>query len=313
MPTLFPPQTIYPQDYDSDRTLYQVYNTSETILISDLETWATTISIRPVDIDQQEIWGENGFVTIENELIYFESVQKDANNKINVLANCIRNLGGSSPKHYTAGTDVRGFVIAEHHNQIARSVVNTENFIGISLSQNKTTLDWRIRNLAAQGAVVDDYGCPEVNFSFYIASETSNEIVINYELEINGTFDSFLLEFGDGQSTTTVQSGTHSYSPNIIIDPTVTVIATNCEQVVSGVSREQVSQPLQQQIPIDLNVVVPTVPVLPEIPISFQNTVNNQLLLPPIVFPCVETGFGPISVPSVITIVEAPAALYPSN
>ena len=308
----FPPKVVYPLDYDTDRNLFKVYNTSETVLSSDLETWATTINIVPVSADKDELWADNGFITISEELIYYDGVAKDSNNKVNQLTNCIRNMGGKTPQYNLAGTDVRGFVIAEHHNQIARAIVNAENFLGINLTDVKETLDWRIRNLANQGPIVDDYGCPEVNFDYYIVSEDNTfGTTIQYNLEITGIFDSFTIDFGDEQITTTVTGGTHVYAPNTTIDPVVTVNATNCESVISGVKRTQLNQPLAQQVTIDLNVAVPAVPEFPNLPSVFVNDVNNQLLLPPIVFPCIDTvGFGPITVPSVIKI--TPPLIIPS-
>ncbi len=308
----FPPKVVYPLDYDTDRTLFKVYNTSETVLSANLEAWATTINIIPVELEKNEIWSDNGYVTISGELIYYDAVGKDSNGKINTLLNCIRNLGGQPPQYNLAGTDVRGFVLAEHHNQLARAIVNAENFMGINLAQDKATLDWRIRNLANQGAIIDDYGCPEINFNYYIISEDITVgTTIAFNLEVNGTFDSFVIDFGDEQSTTTVTGGTHLYAPNSTIDPVVTVTSTNCEGVVSGVKRNVLNQPLAQQVTIDLNIAVPTIPEFPNLPSVFTNNVNNQLLLPPIVFPCLDpVGFGPITVPSVIKI--TPPLIIPS-
>ena len=311
MPLSYPPSSVYPQDYDTNRSLYKVYNTSETVLSADLDTWATTINIEPVESGDPELWADNGFVTISDELIYFDSVDKNVNGKVYRLNGCIRNLAGKAPIYNSVGTAVRGFVLAEHHNQLARGIANLENFVGIDNSANKQTIDWRVRYLAAQDPIIDDYGCPEIDFYYYVVSENdSSGVVIEYNLDIIGNFDSFVLEFGDGQSTTTVTAGTHTYSQGSIIDPNVTITSESCEQVLSAVKRNQISQPLTEQIPIDLNISVPNVPVLPEIPITFENTVDNQLLLPPIVFPCVDTGFGPISVPSVIKI--TPPLVIPS-
>jgi len=308
---LFPPQVKYPQDYDTNRTLYEVFNTAETVLSADLETWATSIQIVPVAATEDDLWSDNGFITISDELIYYDAVSRDGNGKVVALWDCIRNLGGKPPQYNSAGTDVRGFVIAEHHNQIARAIVNAENFVGINLSEDKKTLDWRIRNLANQGPIIDDYGCPEVDFSYYIISQDpSAGTTIQYSLNITGVFDSFIIDFGDEQTTTTVTGGTHTYAANAFVDPIVTVTATNCETVISGIKRDQINKPLNQQVAIDFNVVVPTVPDAPVLETPFVNTVNNQLVLPPIVFPCIDASFGPISVPSVINI--TPPLVVPS-
>ena len=101
----YPPQVLYPKEYDSDYTLFQVYNTSETTLSENLEAWATEIAIVPVDLNKPEIWANNGFVNIDGELIYYDNVEKDyATGKIIRLLGCIRNLGGSHTKFNAAGT-----------------------------------------------------------------------------------------------------------------------------------------------------------------------------------------------------------------
>jgi hypothetical protein len=50
--------------------------------------------------------------------------------KVNKLKRCCRNLGGKKTKANPAGIEVRGFVIAEHHNQIADAIISLENFVG---------------------------------------------------------------------------------------------------------------------------------------------------------------------------------------
>lgn len=108
MPLSYPPSSVYPQDYDTNRTLYKVYNTSETVLSADLDTWATTINIEPVESGDPELWADNGFVTISDELIYFDSVDKNVNGKVYRLNGCIRNLAGKAPIYNSVGTAVRG-------------------------------------------------------------------------------------------------------------------------------------------------------------------------------------------------------------
>ena len=73
MANYFPPTPVYPTDYDSDYTLFLVYNTSETVTTIDNLPWADEISIVPVAIDKSEIWADNGFATIEGELFYYDT------------------------------------------------------------------------------------------------------------------------------------------------------------------------------------------------------------------------------------------------
>ncbi len=115
----FPPVPLYPQALDSDYTLFLVYNTSEAELASNNEAWAEEIEIEPVSAESNEIWADNGFANISGELFYYDEVEKDSNDKVYKLKRCARNLGGSKTKFNESGSMVRGFVVAEHHNQLA--------------------------------------------------------------------------------------------------------------------------------------------------------------------------------------------------
>jgi hypothetical protein len=69
-------------------------STAETPLAQDLEVWATTIYITPND--DRELWGDNGFVNISGELIYYNGVLKQyGTGRIYALIDCIRNVGPS--------------------------------------------------------------------------------------------------------------------------------------------------------------------------------------------------------------------------
>ncbi len=311
MPIL-PPTSVYPLDYDTDYTLFKVYNTTESTLSSNLGAWATTININPVGSTEDEIWADNGYATISGELIYYDNVQKDSNGKINTLINCVRNLGGNPPKPNDSGTWIRGFVLAEHHNNLARSVVNSENFIGINFSTDKATLDWRIRNLS-QPEFVDDYGCPQVNFIFYITDvDPLLGTTIQYNLEILGVYDTFVLEFGDTTFTSTDTSGTHVYPPNSTIDPTVTVYSTVCQTVNSGIARNQPNEPLITVVPDDQNITIDPIADFPDLQYITDPNTSADVNLPPIVFPCLDIGpFGPINIPS--TIILDPPVIVPSQ
>ena len=131
-------------------------------------------------------------------------------------------MGGTHTKFNAAGSEVRGFVIAEHHNQIADAIINTETFIGRNFDEDKATLDWRIRHLQNLSVIFDDYTCPDVSFNFYVINEdAATGTTIQYDVVITGTFNNYNLDFGDGQSTNTSFSGTHVYATSSSIDPIV--------------------------------------------------------------------------------------------
>lgn len=310
---IFPLNSVYPIDYDTNRTLFQVYNTTETTITSDLAAWATTIYIEPVNATDEELWATNGFATISGELVYYDDVSTDANGKIDTLLNCVRNLGGKPPQFNPSGTDIRSFVLAEHHNNLARSIVNLQNFVGINFSDNKITLDWRIRNLANQPDISDDYGCPQVSLIYYTtSSDPLFGTVIEYQLEIVGVYESFTIDFGDNTVETTNLTGTHTYPPNSNIDPTVTVISPVCTTTNSAIARDATNEPVLGVGPEELNVTLSDIPPIQDLNVQFAEDISANVNLPPIVFPCLDIGpFGPISIPS--TIVIDPPVIIPSE
>jgi len=104
--TAIPPIPTYPLQIDTDRTLYKVYNTTETRLAENNNAWSDEIVIVPVSADELEIWADNGFGNIEGELFYYDAVDKDDNGKVYKLKRCVRNIGGKT-KYNNAGVWVR--------------------------------------------------------------------------------------------------------------------------------------------------------------------------------------------------------------
>ena len=157
MPTGFPPQPVYPFGIDSDYSLFLVRNTTESKLTAENQPWADEILISPVAQDEPEIWPLNGFATIEGEILYYDTVELNIHGKVNVLKRCVRNLGGKHTKFNPAGTDIRGFVMAEHHNQITDAILRIEDFVGENFTEEQASLDWRIRNLRGLKTIFDDH------------------------------------------------------------------------------------------------------------------------------------------------------------
>jgi hypothetical protein len=310
----FPPSPIFPLAIDSERTLFLVYNTTEARITSDNQPWADEIAIEPVDADEPEIWPENGFANISGELFYYDKVGKDVNGKINRLIRCARNLGGKQTQFNLACTWVRGFVVAEHHNQLVDVLMNIENFIGVDDSDDPMTLDYRIKNLVAQPECIDDFDCPSVNFHFDVADLNSCNAdvtannpcsgkIATYNVQISGQFANYRLDFGDGTFTSDT-SGTHVYSTNANIDPVVTVGNSKCQIVQTPTTRTNPEEPQQLTPVTEFRVPIPPPPEFPTIIIPSNFIPSTTFTLPPFVGPCIDFGpIGPINVPSVISIV----------
>lgn len=297
----FPPIPVYPNAIDSDYTLFLVYDTTETKLCADNSAWSESISILPVASDKPEIWADNGFGNIDGELFYYDSVEKDSNGKVNKLKGCARALLGKS-KFNPRGTWVRSYVIAEHHNQLVDAILNLENFIGFNFDERQETLDWRIRNLQALQIIFDDFACPDVNFTFTIVeNDKETGILANYIVELTQptTANSFRLDFGDGESTTTALTGSHRYALNATIDPVVTLSNDKCQIIVTPVERENPSEP-PAVIEDVFDIPIPETPDIPDFTFVPCEVPEPNINLPPLVFPCIslEGQIGPL--PSVI-------------
>ena len=140
----FPPAPSFPKSIDSDYTLFLVHNTAETKICDENAAWSQEIEIIPVGENQRELWSDNGFANISGELFYYDSVSKNEYGKVHRLKGCARNLGGEKTKWNKRGTWVRGYVVAEHHNQLVDTVLKMEDFVGINFDERQETLDWRI-------------------------------------------------------------------------------------------------------------------------------------------------------------------------
>lgn len=300
----FPPIPVYPKNYDTNRTLYLVYNTSETVTTVDNSPFENSIEIQPVLQSENEIWADNGFANINGELFYYGGVLKNANNKVYKLINCARNLGGTKTRFNSAGAEVRGYVVAEHHNQLVDAIIKTQNFIGYNFTPDQASLDWRIRNLAELEVIFDDYTCPDVTFFFSITSVSPVAgTVATYNVEITGAYKSFRIDFGDGKFTTTDLFGTHVYAANTTIDPVIQVNTEQCTIVQSPSERTIAQQPNIQVPNQPLEFLIPNIPDIPPLVIPTINLPQINVQPPPIVFPCLDIGpLGPINIPSIIVV-----------
>jgi hypothetical protein len=316
MPTGFPPLPVYPYGIDSDYTLYLVYNTSEAPLTSNNEPWAEEVPVKPRKPGQTEIWADNGFATISGEMFYYDAVEKDSNGYVKTLKRCVRNLGGVHTRFNLAGEMVRGFVMAEHHNQLVDAILNIENFVGENFTPIEETLDWRIRHLRQTPIIFDDFDCPDVSFTFnIIANDPAAGILANYFIQVTGTFTNFTLDFGDGTFTKSVASGEHRYAPNANVDPIITIGNDKCQIVQSPIERASTVTP--QETPEETIIELP-IPVCPEIGDIFIPPVSippNDVIIPPLVFPCVDvspfpsTFFGPISIAVDFSPINIPSVI----
>ena len=298
MPTGFPPQPTFPLAIDSDRTLFVVYNTSEAKTTKESSAWEEEIEIEPVSAGKEEIWADNGFANISGELFYYDAVEKNTNGKVFKFKRCARNIGGKQTRFNPAGTWVRGFVIAEHHNQLVDTALAIEKYI--------FDLEDRVEILEAEPVCPDDSYCVDalLETSFSSPTDGCSATTMSYKVIINGAFNSFVLDFGDGQSTTSSQVGTHTYAAGSTIDPVVTISSDTCTVVQTPTTRTEVKKVPDVATKQPFTIPVPQVPAFPQISIPDFAPPNPLVELPQIIFPCLD--INPISLPNISVTIKPP-------
>jgi hypothetical protein len=297
----FPPIPVYPRAIDSDYTLFLVFNTSEAKINADNAPWSQEIEIVPVAEGKDEIWATNGFANIDGELFYYDSVGYDSNGKVNKLKGCARQLGGDKTKLNKRGTWVRGYVIAEHHNQLVDAVLKTQNFIGYNFDTRPATLDFRIRNLQALDVIWDDFTCPDINFTFLIVeNDPVKGILASYNVEITppGSISSFRLDFGDGDFTTSNLSGQHRYAINARIDPVVSASNDKCQLIQTPIERDNPAEPAQDNTN-NFDFPIPEIPDVPDFTFVPCDVPEPDITVPPLMVPCISIESQLSPVPSI--------------
>lgn len=333
------PKSVYPVSIDSDYTLFKTFNSTQSILAEDVTVEATEIAIVPKIANEADVWANNGFVTIEDEIIYYDTVTRNENGKVNKLCDCIRGLEGR-PGTYIAGTPISSNVVAQTHNQLVDAILSIEDALGDLSDLMKVgteimnpmapkksfapaapalaadvdmaftaSLHASLTNMLGCAPVGDD-ACPDVEF---IANNLGDRI--EFCLRIFGNFnpsggDSFEIDFGDG-TTTTQMSGV--WGSGGAGAPKVTVHTANCCIIQEATTPNEACEAPQLDDPsVPFVVHIPEVPVFPQFIAPKQICPGPLFNLPPIIFP--EVNFcgsvtptqTPMNCPSVIvSVIEA--------
>ena len=247
---------------------------------------------------------ENGSIVAIKILVggkgYVSGATLEFHGKVFKLKRCARNIGGKKTRFNPAGTWVRGFVMAEHHNQLVDATVAVEKYV--------LDLEGEIAKLESEPVCIDDSYCVDVRLDTEViqTNQKCEGTTISYNVVISGTFGSFILDFGDGNSTSAALNGTHNYAPGANIDPIVTVTSDSCTVVQTPTKRSSGRVP-ESPTTTKFNIPVPQVPAFPTITIPTIGTTNPTLELPQIIFPCLETT--PTIIPSIIQISITPPYL----
>jgi hypothetical protein len=298
----FPPVPLYPIKLDSDRTLFLVYNTTETRLAVDNHPWSEEIEIEPTTAS--EIWADNGYGNISGELFYYDSVEKNYDGKIIKLKGCIRNIGGNQTRFNLAGTWVRSYVIAEHHNQLVNALIKIESFL--------KNINDRIELLEGEPTCADDFNCVSSTMDFDITPAVNcSDSVATYDINISGNYTTVTINFGDGNTSTSL-TGTHTYPPNAKVDPVVTIENDNCLTILTPVDRIT-GGPWDVPSTPTLSIPLCTIPDLPDINIPSCSTPSITMTFPQIILPSICISLPSISVDMNVSVTVYPISVISAN
>lgn len=267
----------------------------------------SVIEISPVNPNESEVWADNGFVKINNELVYYDDVEKDKYNKVYKLIKCSRGIE-SIAKDHNKGDAIYGTVVAQQHNQLVNAIINIQRTIGDlqdTLNQNDLTtptqalrlmdspdsidnvmsMNMALTNLSVYPPISDD-ACPDIEFIFNIL-ETSPSTQAEFCVRIYGNYLTYRLDFGDGTHTTTEFAGTYTYPMGATVNPVVTVTSGSC-----CITQQPVSNPGCCEVdsvpspPVPFSVLIPEIEIPDFIaPSSTQNCPGPIFDLPPLIIP----------------------------
>ena len=268
------------------------------------------IDITPVAANDDEIWPTSGDIrivdpTTHDEYISYTSVAYDGSGKVHQLLgctrplawqvdhaagitvegltpkvggcvyefrNCFRGISGTTATIHAPGTKVRGYVMAEHHNNIAQAIINLETNVSA------------MRDLITEMELVERPRdeCPVAWFHYHIVETTrQGNYTVQFSISIEGDYSSFTFYFGDGTSVSDDLNPSHTYSPSATFDPSINVNSALCSVINTGSSRKQSFNVPSIELPIAISVEIPALPDLPDISIPTITPVEN----PEVVFP----------------------------
>ena len=189
---------VFPLGLDGDDVLFHVHNTSETRLRVAMDPDSSSVLVDPRDWGEAERWSRSGgILNIEGELIYYGDViveergDGSGSERIVGFTNLIRGYDGTGAAHHHEGDWVRGFVMAEHHNALARAVEGIETLMGVDGSADHESIDYRLRDLQELQVEPDDYDCPYGVYWYETVEDGGGEVRVRFHISIIGEYTRF--------------------------------------------------------------------------------------------------------------------------
>ncbi len=117
------PGLQFPAAIDTDSSLFVAANNFGTLLTSTITNITANITL-----DSVVGLPPSGFVTIENEVVYYPSISG------NTLQSCDRGVDGTTATGHNSGVAISHYVIAMHHNRLKDAIIAIITALGANLA-----------------------------------------------------------------------------------------------------------------------------------------------------------------------------------
>lgn len=148
------------------------------------------------------------------------------------LEGLIRGLNDSQPVVVAAGSWVRGNIAAAHHRLMVRAIQALEAVAGVDWSEDRSSLDFRLRDLGDLCVEPDDWDCATAYLDFAPIANPEDPCDVGnayqFTTTISGDYDSFTLRFGDGTETDELVVDRKVYATDNRVEPSITVQNGQC-------------------------------------------------------------------------------------
>ncbi len=247
----------FPDKIDTNTELYNVFNTSESLLSSNFSVDDSVIYIVPREWSSPEIWDKNsGILNIEGELVHYSKTiteeypypppaidlnfryfddpniteeEKNKYRRVIAFTDLTHGFNWTPSRLHLKGEWVRGYVMAEHHNALALAVLGCESLIGIDNSSDHNSLDYKLRDLQNLVDNIDDEECPYGIFWYEIIDTVGMSKTVQFHISIIGDYESF--KFVPKEGATPIENDLNPvfvYGSTEEIGASLTVLKEDC-------------------------------------------------------------------------------------